>query len=112
MSEIFRPTTANRRQFITALAAGGLFYAQRGAFAQAITLTPAQTEGPYYPNQLPLDQDNDLLVIGDRITPAVGTLAWLSGRVLGSGGSPVQPARLPLHLLSLCRAQPDIKCLR
>jgi protocatechuate 3,4-dioxygenase, beta subunit len=92
MSKILQPTNANRRHFIAALAAGGLFYTQRGAFAQALTLTPAQTEGPYYPNQLPLDQDNDLLVIGDRTTPALGSVAWLSGRVLGASGSPVRNA--------------------
>ena len=28
-----------------------------------------QTEGPFYPNKLPLDTDNDLLVINDGITP-------------------------------------------
>ncbi len=84
--------TINRRHFVSALAAGGLFYTQPGAFAQALVLTPAQTEGPYYPNQLPLDQDNDLLVINDRITPAVGSIAWLSGKVLTSAGSPVRNA--------------------
>ena len=84
--------TINRRHFVSALAAGGLFYTQPGAFAQALVLTPAQTEGPYYPNQLPLDRDNDLLVINDRITPAVGSIAWLSGRVLTSAGSPVRNA--------------------
>jgi len=85
-------TSLNRRNFLTALTAGGVFFTQRGAFAQALTLTPAQTEGPYYPNQLPLDQDNDLLVINDRITPGVGTVSWLSGRVLGGNGSPVRNA--------------------
>lgn len=92
MNRMIRTSSLNRRHFITALAAGGAFFSQRGAFAQALTLTPAQTEGPYYPNQLPLDQDNDLLVINDRITPAVGTVAWLSGKILGSNGSPLRNA--------------------
>ncbi len=92
MSNVYRPTNLNRRHFLTALTAGGLFFTERGAFAQALVLTPAQTEGPYYPNQLPLDQDNDLLVINDRITPAVGTVAWISGRVLAGDGSPVRNA--------------------
>lgn len=69
-----------------------MFFTQRGAFAQALTLTPEQTEGPYYPNRLPLDLDNDLLLINDNITPAVGTIAWLSGRVLTAAGSPVRNA--------------------
>jgi protocatechuate 3,4-dioxygenase, beta subunit len=92
MRNTYQPTTLNRRHFLTALTAGGIFYTQPGAFAQALVLTPAQTEGPYYPNQLPLDQDNDLLVINDRVTPGVGTVSWLSGRVLGSNGSPIRNA--------------------
>jgi protocatechuate 3,4-dioxygenase beta subunit len=50
------------------------------------------TEGPFYPDRLPLDTDNDLLVINDSITPAVGTVAHVSGRVLGPTGSPVRNA--------------------
>lgn len=88
----YKPTSLNRRHFLTALTAGGIFYTQPGAFAQALTLTPAQTEGPYYPNRLPLDQDNDLLVINDSITPGVGTVAWLSGRVLDRNGQPLRNA--------------------
>ena len=87
-----RLTTSTRRHFLAALGAGGAFFTQRGAFAQALTLTPAQTEGPYYPNQLPLDQDNDLLIINDGITPALGTVSWISGRVLDRTGSPVRNA--------------------
>jgi protocatechuate 3,4-dioxygenase beta subunit len=85
-------TESNRRHFLKALAAGGLFFTERGAFAQALTLTPAQTEGPYYPDRLPLDQDNDLLINNDSITPGVGTVAWLSGRILDRSGNPVRNA--------------------
>jgi len=41
---------------------------------------------------LPLDTDNDLLVINDRITPAVGEITYLSGRILDSSASPVRNA--------------------
>jgi protocatechuate 3,4-dioxygenase beta subunit len=54
--------------------------------------TPPQTEGPFYPDRLPLDTDNDLLVVNDAITPAVGRITHLTGRILGSGGSPVRNA--------------------
>lgn len=74
------------------MSAGGLFFTERGAFAQALTLTPAQTEGPYYPNVMPLDRDNDLLLINDNITPAVGTVSWISGRILSRTGSPIRNA--------------------
>ncbi|HZO51635.1 MAG TPA: IPT/TIG domain-containing protein [Bryobacteraceae bacterium] len=82
----------NRRHFLGALSAGGLFFTTRGAFAQALTLTPEQTLGPYYPDRMPLDLDNDLLVINDNITPSVGTISWVSGRVLDQTGSPIRGA--------------------
>jgi hypothetical protein len=47
-----------------------------GAFAQALVITPEQTEGSYYPITLPLDTDNDLLVINSNITPAIGRIAY------------------------------------
>lgn len=57
-----------------------------------ILQTPRFTEGPFYPNPLPLDRDNDLLLIGDATTPAMGTVVELSGRVLDSRGDPVRGA--------------------
>jgi protocatechuate 3,4-dioxygenase beta subunit len=62
-----------------------------GAFAELIR-TPEQTEGPFYPDKLPLDTDNDLLVINDAITPAVGEITWLSGRILDAQGKPMRNA--------------------
>ena len=50
-------------------------------YAEALTLTPRATEGPYYPDHLPLDQDNDLLRIKDGAT-AEGVISgppqWVS----------------------------------
>lgn len=63
-----------------------------GAFAESLTQTPRQTEGPFYPDHLPLDTDNDLIVINDGLTPAVGEVTWLSGRVLDARGEPVRNA--------------------
>ncbi len=40
------------------------------------------TEGPFYPDKLPLDTDNDLIIVNDGITPAVGEITHLTGRVL------------------------------
>ncbi len=62
------------------------------AFAQQLVLTPAQTEGPYYPDKLPLDRDNDLIISGDSITPAIGAITWVSGKVLDKNGKPVRNA--------------------
>lgn len=63
-----------------------------GDFAQTLTRTPSQTEGPFYPTSIPLDADNDLVIVDDSITPAVGEVTHLSGRVLDAGGSPVRDA--------------------
>lgn len=65
---------------------------QRGLFAEELTRTAALTEGPFYPDRLPLDTDNDLLVINDGITPAVGEITYLGGKVLTSSGSPLRNA--------------------
>jgi len=62
----------------------------RGAFADELVRTPRQTEGPFYPDHLPLDTDNDLIVINDAITRAVGEITHLSGRILDSHGEPLR----------------------
>ncbi len=63
-----------------------------GNFAEQLVRTPAQTEGPFYPTKLPLDTDNDLLIINDAITPAVGEITHLSGRILDARGEPIRNA--------------------
>jgi protocatechuate 3,4-dioxygenase, beta subunit len=86
---IHRPS---RRTFLSVIALGGTAFTTRGAFADALAQTPRVQEGPYYPNKLPLDTDNDLLVINDGITPAVGEITHLSGRILDSQGDPIRGA--------------------
>lgn len=85
----------NRRLFLRrlALGLGAAAFSVPGAFAEELSVqTPAQTEGPFYPDRLPLDTDNDLLVINDGLTPAVGEITYLSGRVLDARGEPVRNA--------------------
>ncbi|HMO86088.1 MAG TPA: protocatechuate 3,4-dioxygenase [Lacipirellulaceae bacterium] len=62
------------------------------AVAESLTLTPSSTEGPFYPDRLPLDTDNDLLIINDATTPAAGQVTHLGGRVLDSRGEPLRNA--------------------
>jgi protocatechuate 3,4-dioxygenase beta subunit len=45
---------------------------------------------------MPLDTDNDLLIVNDSITPAVGQVTHLAGRVLGRAGEPVRNAVLEI----------------
>jgi protocatechuate 3,4-dioxygenase beta subunit len=83
------PHLWTRRKIIGTLA---LAMSAPGAFAEQLMLTPKQTEGPFYPNQLPLDTDNDLLVINDGITPAIGEVSHLTGRLLDATGHPIRDA--------------------
>jgi len=82
----------NRRRFLQQFAFGTALFTTPGLFAEQLIRTPRQTEGPFYPDKLPLDTDNDLLIINDTITPAVGTITHLSGRVLDAKGNPVRNA--------------------
>ena len=89
------PLPANlraRRDFLRQVALGAALFAVPGAFAEALTRTPKQTQGPFYPDQLPLDTDNDLIILNNGVTPAVGEIAWLSGRILDEHGDPVRNA--------------------
>jgi protocatechuate 3,4-dioxygenase, beta subunit len=81
-----------RRAFLGGLALGAAAFTTRGLFAEELMRTPPQTEGPFYPDKLPLDTDNDLLIVNDAITPAVGTVTHLTGRVLDLKGNPVRNA--------------------
>jgi protocatechuate 3,4-dioxygenase beta subunit len=83
----------SRRSFLHGLTAASLAaFNVPGVFAQQLTETATTTEGPFYPDVLPLDTDNDLLIINDGITPAVGEITHLTGRVLTKSGQPVRNA--------------------
>ncbi|HJT30465.1 MAG TPA: protocatechuate 3,4-dioxygenase [Pirellulales bacterium] len=88
---------SHRRGFLTKVAAGGAaFFTVPGLFAEELVRTPAQTEGPFYPDHLPLDTDNDLLIVNDGITPAVGEITHLSGRLLDARGEPIRNATIEI----------------
>ena len=93
-------TTTDRRRFLHGLTMSAAFYSHRGLFAevleQHLVLTPAQTEGPFYPKQLPLDTDNNLIAINDAVTPAVGRITHLTGKLLAQTGSPIRNAEVEI----------------
>jgi protocatechuate 3,4-dioxygenase beta subunit len=82
----------DRRRVLQAMAMSAAWWSVPGAFAQQLVPTAPQTEGPFYPDHLPLDTDNDLIVINDAVTPAVGAVTLLSGRILTASGQPVRNA--------------------
>jgi protocatechuate 3,4-dioxygenase beta subunit len=74
-----------RRLFLGALAC-----AAYPALAQGLVRTPEQTEGPFYPDRLPLDRDNDLTMVAGRQAPAAGEITDLTGRIVDLGGKPLR----------------------
>lgn len=86
----------DRRRVLKGLALGAAAWTVPGAFAQELARTPAMTEGPFYPDRLPLDTDNDLIVINSSITPAVGEITHLRGRVTTAAGTPIRNATVEI----------------
>ncbi|MFM2170435.1 MAG: hypothetical protein RI957_664 [Verrucomicrobiota bacterium] len=85
-----RKSSWSRRDFLVRAAMGAAFFTTPGLYAEALTVTPRQTEGPFYPDHLPLDTDNDLLILNSALTPAVGEVTYLSGRILDAKGEPMR----------------------
>jgi protocatechuate 3,4-dioxygenase beta subunit len=85
-------TSQTRRRFLHGLTAGFAALSAPGVFAQQLSETATTTEGPFYPDKMPLDTDNDLLVINDALNPGVGDITHLTGRVLTSSGQPIRNA--------------------
>ena len=86
------PTNELRRRFLKNMAFTAAAFSTPGLLAEELTRTARQAEGPFYPDKLPLDTDNDLLIVNDVITPAVGEITHLSGRVLSQSGEPIRNA--------------------
>jgi protocatechuate 3,4-dioxygenase beta subunit len=81
-----------RRELLRGLSLGAAALAAPRTLADSLIATPEQTEGPFYPDRMPLDTDNDLLLIGDSSDLAVGEITHLGGRVLDLDGRPVRNA--------------------
>jgi protocatechuate 3,4-dioxygenase beta subunit len=86
--------SAHRRDFLRTLSAAGMAaFTVPGVFAQQLSRTTATTtEGPFYPDRMPLDTDNDLLILNDAITPGVGEITHLTGHVTTPSGQPIRNA--------------------
>jgi protocatechuate 3,4-dioxygenase beta subunit len=82
----------SRRHFLQHSAFMAAAFATPGLLAEELARTPSTTEGPFYPDKLPLDTDNDLLILNDSLTPGVGQITHLGGRILDATGRPVAGA--------------------
>ena len=52
-------------------------------------LTPRQTPGPFYPERLPADADQDLTQVAGRRQRAAGEVVQVTGRVTDENGRPL-----------------------
>ena len=86
------PILTRRGLLRGSLALGAMALFTPGVFAEQLARTPRLTEGPFYPDKLPLDTDNDLVIVNNSITPAVGEITHLTGRVLSISGEPIKDA--------------------
>ncbi len=78
-----------RRGVLAAGTIGLAASALPGGLAAALVATPRQSEGPFYPLDLPLDSDSDLVQVAGRARPAAGDVIHVFGRILDQAGRPL-----------------------
>jgi protocatechuate 3,4-dioxygenase beta subunit len=87
-------TDPERRRLVLAiggaLVSGAVLAAARGV------PTPAQTTGPFYPVELPLDRDNDLTRVQGASGLAKGAITDLTGRLIDVNGRPLRGLRIEI----------------
>jgi protocatechuate 3,4-dioxygenase beta subunit len=90
--------TFDRRQIMrTGLWAASLGLAGLSVrHAHALTATPAQTEGPFYPREVPRESDADLTWVNGQTASALGTVTEVSGRVLSEDGRAMTGVRVEI----------------
>ena len=87
---------SRRRFVVSGAAAVGLAVPASVKAATDLMATPRQSEGPFYPDSLPLDTDNDLVSVGGRSDPAMGIVTHVFGRVRDRRGQPIAGARIEI----------------
>lgn len=94
-----KPTSCfltDRRQAVRLLAYGCVSLQAAPLFAEQLLATSRMTEGPFYPDHLPLDTDNDLLVINENATSALGEITHVFGKVMSTTGEPLRNAEVEI----------------
>ena len=88
--------TARRRILAGAVAGAALAGVPWRVGAQSRIATPRQTEGPFYPDRLPADDDNDLVAVKGQSGIARGEILLLAGTVTDLAGKPLAGARVEI----------------
>lgn len=90
------PARPDRRRFLGRAVSAATVFAAAGCASshvgEHLARTPYQGPGPFYPDELPLDTDNDLVRINEATSAAVGEITHLGGRVLDIHGHPIRNA--------------------
>jgi protocatechuate 3,4-dioxygenase beta subunit len=88
----------DRRRFLKSMALASAGFTLPGYLAEALTLTPSLTQGPYYPlaSNIPLDKDNDLVQLNDNLSLASGIITYVTGRIVDSNSNPILGALVEL----------------
>jgi protocatechuate 3,4-dioxygenase beta subunit len=85
---------ASRRRLL--IAAMGAAAGAVSPTLAALTVTPHQTRGPFYPVEIPLDHDTDLTRVGGQARIAEGKVVDVVGRILDAKGRPLSGARVEI----------------
>lgn len=78
------------------LGISGLIIAGTGSATAALLATPRQTPGPFYPAELPLDDDNNLTEIAGKSGRAKGIICDLNGRIIDINGNSLRDTRIEI----------------
>jgi len=84
-----------RRDLLLAMA-GAMVGIPGVSVSKNLVSTPRQSAGPFYPLELPLDDDNDLTFVKGRDAMAQGQVTDLGGRILDINGQPLSNLRIEI----------------
>lgn len=87
-----------RRALISGLSATAAvpLVGRRVNAGSVLTVTPQQTEGPFYPKDWTGDIDNDLVLVKGEAAKALGRVTHVTGKILDAAGQPVRNARVEI----------------
>jgi len=87
---------ATRRRLIGALGGTAALSPISPLLAAGTVATPRQAKGPFYPVELPLDQDNDLVRVTGRSGVARGEILDVTGTLTDERGNPLKGTRIEI----------------